>query len=118
MPTEIPLRSDLPRYDLQVQLDAVTYTLELHWNTREAAWYMNVRTEDGSDIVNGIKVVVDFPLGRRTPNPLRPPGVFVAVDSSGQHLDPQWDDDLSVGDLGDRVSLLYYSAQEIAELLA
>lgn len=116
MPLEIPLRSDLPLFDLQVTLEDRTYTLEFRWNTRERDWYMNLLTEEGDDIILGIKVVVDFPLGRRSRHPLRPPGAFIAVDTTGQKLDPQFDELRQVGDLGDRVSLLYFTGAELAAI--
>lgn len=112
MPVVIPLRSDLPHFDLQVVLGDSVYTLELCWNSRERAWYMNVQTEAGDDIINGVKVVVDFPLARRSRDPRCPAGVLIAVDTSGESRDPRWDEVLQVGDLGDRVQLLYFEPEE------
>lgn len=112
MPVVIPLRSDLPHFDLQVVLSDTVYTLEFKWNQREGAWYMDVRTEDGEPIVSGVKVVVDFPLARRSQDPRRPAGALVAIDTTERQRDPRWDAELQVGDLGDRVQLLYFEPDE------
>lgn len=112
MPMNIPLRSDLPHFDLQAVLSGVVFTLEFKWNTRERAWYLNVQSETGEDVVSGIKLIVDFPLGRRTPNRARPAGVLIAVDTSDAGQNPGWDDVAQKGDLGNRVQLLYYEPAE------
>ena len=112
MPINIPLRSDLPHFDLQAVLSGVVFTLEFKWNTRERAWYLNVQSETGDDVINGVKLIVDFPLGRRTPSRARPAGVLIAVDTSDAGQNPGWDDVAQKGDLGNRVQLLYYEPAE------
>lgn len=113
MPITIPLRNDLPHFDMQVVLDSVTFTLEFRWNTREECWYMDIMTESGEHINIGIKFVVDHPLGMRTPDERRPAGVLIAQDTSGQHADPSFSEATGFGDLGDRVQLLYFEAAEL-----
>jgi hypothetical protein len=110
---EIPLRSDLPHFDVQAVLDDVTFTLEFRWNTREGFWYMSILTDGGDPIITSIKCVVDWPLGRRTPDPRRPRGVLSLIDTSGGQVDPSFDPDTGKGDLGDRVQLLYFEAAEL-----
>jgi hypothetical protein len=107
MSLTIPLRPDLTHYDLGITLDGVAYLLELRWNTREEAWYLDLRLEDGTDVVTGLKVVVSFPLGRRSQHPKCPPGILLAVDTSGGQKDP------GIADLGDRVQLLYFERAEL-----
>jgi hypothetical protein len=104
----IPLRPDLTHYDLGVTLDGVAYLLELRWNTREEAWYLDVRLEDGTDVVTGIKVVVGFPLAARSAHAKLPPGALFASDTSGKNQDP------GIADLGNRVRLYYIPAAELA----
>lgn len=107
MAVTLPLRSDLPHFDVQVTLDELTYTLEFRWNGRDSAWYMDVRDENGEPIQNGVKVVVDMPLGKRTRNQDFPKGYFFAVDSSGEQLDP------GLEDLGDRVQIYYFEESDL-----
>lgn len=108
MAVEIALRSDLHDYQMFLStLDDVVYQLTLTWNAREAAWYMSLAAEDGTEIWTGQKVVVNWPLCRRRRHPLQPPGMLIAIDTSGRGLDP------GEKDLGDRVRMFYYSASEL-----
>lgn len=111
----IPLdaAAGLPYFDLQARLDDVTYTLSVRWNVRAAAWYLDIWDEQGVTLfAAGVRLVVNYPLcnyltGRQ------PPGALVAVDTSGQGIDP------GLGDLGGssaRVQLYYATAVELAAL--
>lgn len=100
----LPISND-PWSELQVKLDGVGYTIELRWNTRASAWFMELRDTDDNVLVTGRKITVDWPLiNLRDNNPLLPPGQLYAYDTSGQSLDPTLDD------LGTRVVLLYLEA--------
>jgi len=103
----IPCRPDLSHYDMQVVLSNITYTLEFRWNTREGYWYMDIKDETEDPILAGIKVVIEWPLGIRTVDSRRPPGVFFAIDTTNQQRDP------GVNDLGDRVKLVYFDESEL-----
>lgn len=109
---KIPLRTDLTHYEFSITLDGVAYLLELRWNTREEAWYLDIRLEDKTDVVTGIKVVLGFPLGRRSQHAKRPPGILLALDTSGRDIEP------GISDLGGRVELLYLDKAEQQELTA
>ncbi len=102
----IPCNPALTHYEMQVVLDAVTYAFEFRWNTREEAWYMHIRTQDGTDLLCGVKVVVRFLLAGRPNDPRMPPGRFFAEDTSGNHRNP------GIADLGDRVQLYYLTNDE------
>lgn len=108
MPVKIPLRSDLSYFDLQIALEAVNYTLLFRWNLRESSWYMDIYDEQGVTlIVAGLKLVADSLLGIvRTGR--KPPGAFIALDTSGLGVDP------GLNDLGVRVKLLYYTLAELS----
>lgn len=113
MPLLIPLRSDLPFFDFQATLDGATYTLEFRWNTREKSWYLNILTDEGVPIIMSIKFLIDHPLGCRSVNPLKPPGVFLAEDTSGARVDAGFNEETGIGDLGDRIILLYFESSEL-----
>ncbi len=104
---ELPLRADLTHYDFETTLDGVAYVLELRWNVRDEAWYLDVRLADGTDVVVGVKVVLEWPLGTRSRHASRPPGQLVAFDTSGVRDEPKIDD------LGSRVKLLYFDLAEV-----
>ena len=106
----IPLRNDLTHYAFFTTLDGVTYELEFRYNLRSDCWYFDLRLEDGTEVLNGIKLVVNYPLLLGKQNENTPAGVLIATDTTGQKQDP------GVADLGGRVTLAYYDA-ESAELL-
>lgn len=107
MPIEIPLRNDLPFFDLQTVLDDVTYTLEIRWNTRAEAWFMNVLDIEGIVVYQaGLKLVANWMTSAYTTG-RNPPGSFFLLDTSGQGEEPGEED------LGDRHKLLYFTASEI-----
>lgn len=100
----LPAHSDSAFYDFEVDLEGRTYTVELRWNARSAAWYLTLRDAAGAILVAGRKVVLGAGLLGRSPAPGLPPGGIVAIDTSGADLDP------GRNDLGTRVALVYYEA--------
>lgn len=110
MSVVIPITPDVPHFDFQVELDGVTYTLELRWNERDAAWYLSLLTAEEDPLVMGRKVVLDVPLWSRFKDPRVPRGLLVAVDTSQKGIDAGYDD------LGRRVQLVYTPTAEIAGL--
>lgn len=97
-----------PHFELQVTLEDVTYTLELRWNERASAWFMNVLDAEGVTMLQaGLRLVADWMLGSFNVG-AQPPGAFVARDTSGLGIDP------TLEDLGTRVQLLYFSTEDLA----
>ena len=113
MPFTIPLRSDLPHFDISVELEGFNYTLEFYWNTREACFYMNIFDNNQEPVLLSVKAVIDQPLGFRYKLPKMPPGCLIMTDTSGARLDPTWSNDLQRSDLGDRVILDYFESAEL-----
>lgn len=108
MSVVIPVKSDAAYYDLQIQLEGVTYTLEFRWNVRASAWFMNILDAQGVNMIRaGLRLVTNFPLwpygASRTP-----PGALIVVDTTGSG-----DADPDLDGLGDRWQLLYLTAAEI-----
>lgn len=107
MALEIPLRSDLAHFEVQVPLEGATYTLEMRWSVREERWYLDVLTEERDPIYTGIALVLSFRLGARCADERWPPGALYAVDTSGANLDP------GINDLGVRVKLVYFESSDL-----
>ncbi len=106
MPVEIPTKN-IPFYDLQVQLEDTTYTLEIRWNERAEAWFMAVLDSEGVGVLQaGLRLVTSTPLAAYTTG-RQPRGAFVVVDSTGDEEEPDLDG------MGDRWKLLYFSAAEL-----
>lgn len=108
MAVVIPNEVDVPDYTEQVTLEGVVYTLGFRWSAREASWYMDVMEADGTPILMGTKVLPGWHLGWRCKDPRFPPGAFAALDSSGADEPP------GLHDLGDRVTIVYLTAEEKA----
>jgi hypothetical protein len=103
----------LPYFDAQATLDGVTYTLSFRWNVRAQAWYLDIWDELGTTLYEaGVRLVANYPLcayfsGRQ------PAGNLVAVDTSGQGIDPGLND---LGGPSARVQLYYLTTAEAALL--
>lgn len=101
MPQQLPLTSAFSNYRVGTSLDGVQYTLDVRWNGRDEAWYMDVLAEDGTPIRRGIKLVLGALLGGRTIDPGFPDGVMIAADLA------RLGRDAAVDDLGDRVAVYF-----------
>jgi len=98
----IPISVGVPDQQLQVELDSVTYTLRFVWNARANGWFVSLMDAEENPVLMGRRLVVSWPIwGRFVGRPLVPPGLFEAIDTSGQDLEAGLDD------LGDRVQVMY-----------
>lgn len=89
-------------------LDGREFLLTFRWNQREAKWYLSIADANEVPIIQGVKIVLNFPLlTKRIVDERRPPGDIMAVDSSGDERDPGFND------LGERVRLLYIEGADI-----
>lgn len=109
-PRQLPLVPSVGRYDFSTVLDGTTYGVEVYWNAREEAWYLDLLTDEDVPIRTGVKVVLGSALGRRSVSPLFPRGVLLAVDLSGEERDAAFDD------LGTRVVVYFYTAADLGAL--
>lgn len=107
----IPIPPNTPHFTMQVVLDSVLYGLQLHWNARAAAWYLDIFDgggfEDANLIAAGRKVVVDGAIWLRLRDARLPPGMMVAVDTSSTAVEA------GINDLGARVQLMYLSRVDL-----
>lgn len=105
----IPLVIPVPEtaYSAQrITLDGRTYTLRLSWNTLAASWYLGIDDVEGEPIVDGIRVLTDWPMLRFYRADLRvPPGEFLAQTLTTDVSPPGYDD----FGIGKRVELTYYA---------
>lgn len=90
-----------------ITLDNKIYEFQFDWNVRDEHWSMMIRDKNNQVIVSGIKIVADYELISMYRYLDVPPGYLIAVDTSGQGLDPGFDD------FGTRVLLMYFSQGEI-----
>lgn len=106
----IPVSLDLPAFVQRSTLDGVPYLLTFQWNEREPGWYLSVADRTGAPLMQGIKIVPNWPLFRRFPNTIRPAGELIAFDpqrSGGPVL---------LEDMGRRIKMLYAEQADLADL--
>lgn len=101
MPQQLPMTSAFPSYRFGTSLNGEQYTIDVRWNGRDEAWYMDVLTEEGTPIRRGIKLVLGALLGGRCIDPGFPDGVLIAADLA------RLGRDATVEDLGERVAVYF-----------
>ncbi len=112
----IPIRPDLDHFEETVTLDGVSFDLLFRWNNRDDCWYLSIfdptveENADGSrtPTLGSIPILTGWALLAQYRMRERPLGDIIVFDTSGQGLDP------GRRDLGSRVLLVYYTADEIA----
>lgn len=107
MAFEIPIQS-APAFSERVRLEGVFYTLSFRWNARLGAWVFDLSDGDGNGLVLGSPVRAGAPLAFFPSLAGVPPGMFLALDTSGAGVDP------AIDELGKRVKVFYLEAAEIA----
>jgi hypothetical protein len=107
MALRIPVRTDLDHHTVDVDLEGVTYNLELIYNTRAGAWFLSVNTDAGEPITTSIRLVSGFPLLGGLRDLRRPRGDFVIVDNENKGADP------TRASLGQRHQLIYLLSSEL-----
>lgn len=102
----VPTSADA-HYEQTTNLDGTDYVLRFRYNQREAAYYLSILTPQGVSILEGIKVVSNYPLLAAYNPPGRPPGELLALVNAGADDSPP-----ALGDLGEdaRVTLCYVSS--------
>ncbi len=102
---ELPFTGGSAFQEFDTVLAGTVFTIRQRWNTRDAAWYLDLFDVNASPIFSGIKVVLGVALGRRVTD-ARMPGVFLAEDLSGENRDATFDD------IGTRVRVYFYPFAE------
>lgn len=106
MPAILPLIPSEFNYTFDTVLSDITYTFDVRWNARQGAWYFDLIDQDGAMIIAGSKIMLGTFPGRRSNDPRFPPGVFIVYDNAKSGEDAAFDD------LGVRVIVAYYTAEE------
>lgn len=109
---ELPINQEGPHFGFTTELDQVSYGCTFRWNDRDDCWRLDFADGNGDPIISGRKVLTSQSLLASSSDPRLPKGVLVAIDSGGQNLNPGFED------LGRRVQLVYFSADELAALAA
>lgn len=110
MPEQLPIVPSIPRYTVSTVIAGRLYALDMHWNSRDDSWYLGILAEDETPIRTGIRVVLDVALGRECVDPLFPPSLIVASDTSNT------DREATIDDMGVRVGVYWFSPDEVLAL--
>lgn len=98
----------LPFFSITTPLDGVVYTLQFRWNSRAGAYWMTLLNDVGDTVILGdVRVITILPMWFNRGANAGPPGALIFFDTSGRTLPPDF------GELGGRVVLLYFSADEL-----
>lgn len=108
MPTLIPTSSD-PFYTQTTTLDGTDYILEFRFNSREECWYLKLSLTDATTLIEGVKVVSNWPLLQKLVDARGPFGELVAL-AYGPDDSPAGLTELGIGQ---RVELTYFTKAEV-----
>lgn len=108
MSVQLQIKREGAHFRFVSELGGVSYSFELRWNHREAAWFLTLGDGEGLPIVAGIRVVTAYSLLSRFTDERLPPGLLFAIDTAGGDVDPGLDD------LGHRVQIVYFEPGEVA----
>lgn len=103
----LPTRSDgTQRYNFRSTVGGKLYAFEFTWNPRDQSWNMALSDTSGNLLLSK-KVTLNAPMTFRYSNPALPKGEFMAIDTSGQNMEP------GLLDLGARVLLAFTDAADL-----
>lgn len=105
---EMPVRSDLPSFTFKQELEGTVYTFDFRYNVRFECWIMDIRTEQGADILLGIPVQTDVDIASRFLDARLPRGQFAVIDETGAQRNPDRET------FGGEVKLFYLESTEFA----
>ena len=106
MPSRIPFQPSQNNYRMLVPMDNQVFIIDPKWNEQDQAWYFDLREQDETPILIGVKVVLGK-LGRTSTHQFFKDRTIDVIDTSGGRLDPGFDD------LGARVQVLVTSVTEV-----
>lgn len=106
----IPLDSVSKNYSTRVTLDEEQFIIDVLLNSRDNNWYVDVKSDDGTYIVAGVKLLVGTSVIGRSTSSKRPPGEIFTISTNSSFEPPGKDG------LGSSMLVTYISADD--ELLA
>ena len=95
-------------YIQNITLDGLAYRIRLRWNGRAESWYIDFYKQDGTVIVYGKRLAINWEIIGKLASVDLPPGKLMVVDNTGLGLEIGRDD-LTNGN----VSLVYIQESEL-----
>jgi hypothetical protein len=107
----LPFEPSVAAYEFTITLVARVFLFDVHWNSREGAWYFHLYDELGVVIEYGTKVVLGAILLGTNVDSRKPEGILSVFDASGENVDAGFDD--IGGDEGARIQVQFMPFDEI-----
>ena len=109
MPFEVPVASLNAKSSQTVALDDTVYRFVFTFNTRCLSWHLDVQEQDGTEIVQGIKLLPNIDLLGRHKDIRLPKGRLFAIDTE------EGEDGIrpEKNQLGTKLRLLYFTEAEV-----
>lgn len=101
---QIPVRNDLPAYQMRVELDGELFELSFRYNLRMTRWIMDILDSEENPIVIGIPLLTNVDLFKRYKDERLPQGTMLLFEEQGL------DDNAEREDLAQSHFLLYSEA--------
>jgi len=103
----LPFIQSDTNYRLVVPLSGVPYLIDVYWNDRDSAWYMDLYEADETVILTGIKLALGQIIGRRSRHDFFTQHILRVIDTSGSGKDAGFDD------LGGRIQVMHIPVSEL-----
>ena len=97
-------------YTLRTSLGDEAFELDVHWNSRDEAWYFDLYDSQRTPILMGIKVVLGSLGASRQFISFFQTHILRVIDTTGKGKEAGYDD------LGDRVQVLHTTIDEFKAL--
>ena len=101
---ELPLRSDVPAFTFQTDLDGTTYSFKFQYNSRMDRWAFDISTANDDPIVSRVLVVTGTLLLERFSDARLPAGDLFVLNKEDENVSP------GRNDLQKNVFILYDEA--------
>lgn len=109
----IPLAPGNPFYNFNTVLGGVLFFFTVRWNSRDAAWYLDMYDSDDKLMIAGEKLVLGAYIGRKSSHEWFSVNTLACIDSTLDELDAGFND------LGSRILLQCYPFEDLTkELMA
>lgn len=84
---ELPLDNQHPSFSFSTELDGSTYNFQFRWNGRIQSWIFDIFDGSNDPIQTGNPLIVEFELLKQNKSQSRPPGNFIASNTSQVGVD-------------------------------
>lgn len=104
---------DFASYSEQITLDGEVFLFQFDFNVRFDYWSMTISDIDLNVLIGGLRLALDYELLSQYPGRGLPPGALIAIDTTGDELDPNRE---NFGPEDSNVTLIYIPVEEAKEV--